>query len=165
MVLNYGNELHKLCHKLALLVLCLSGCSSDQTIVKKVPEGISPHSQVAAPKKSVAKASPIKQFKKGKRSAKLKPINLMMAKKSLIGLSDFDVVERLGAPIFKRIETPAEIWHYRYMGCTINIFFFRENLKHRVKHVEFLHEQIWTEKSNLCFASILKNQTERVSQS
>ena len=51
----------------------------------------------------------------------------------LIGLGPDRLVEMLGPPGFRRADTPAEIWHYRFGGCVLNLILYETGKKKPLK--------------------------------
>jgi hypothetical protein len=57
----------------------------------------------------------------------------------LIGLGPDRLIEMLGPPNFRRADTPAEIWHYRFGGCVLNLILYETGKK---KPLEVAHYRV-----------------------
>lgn len=57
----------------------------------------------------------------------------------LIGLKAAEIADLLGAPGFRRKDSPAEIWQYRAQGCFLDVFLYADKAGgelYSVAHVE-----------------------------
>jgi hypothetical protein len=56
--------------------------------------------------------------------------------KGVVGWSAAELVALLGAPDFRRVEPPAELWQYRSADCVLDLFLYAEKGAMRVVHSE-----------------------------
>ena len=76
-------------------------------------------------------------------------------KKKLLGLDADEVVRRLGAPVFRRYEPPAEIWQYRTSACVVDVFLYESKGNFGVEYVETRGRVRQEVDENTCFNSVL----------
>ncbi|MBM08928.1 MAG: hypothetical protein CMF69_05025 [Magnetovibrio sp.] len=139
----------------ALLLTC--GCENvenktvpETTITATTPETIKANKSLATlPTKNMRKQkSPRKEFL---------PLNVFKQRsiKSLISLTASEILSLLGAPQFKRVDAPAQIWRYHNNECILYLFLYPSSNSLTVAHLETLsrnHKHIPQKK---CFSQIL----------
>lgn len=130
------------CRVLVILVqglLVLGACEMKSAPVTVAPE--SPTAPAAAP------AGPVVADPKPSAPPAVEPTTALAARPpaavpapppTLVGMSREDVTELLGPPMFRRRETPAEIWQYRAQTCTLDLFLYKDGKSesYKVAHVE-----------------------------
>ncbi len=56
---------------------------------------------------------------------------------SLVGLDANQVLQQMGSPVDVRIQSPATVWEYRFSGCSLELFLFRDVSKQLLKALSF----------------------------
>ncbi|PKU23515.1 hypothetical protein [Telmatospirillum siberiense] len=74
----------------------------------------------------------------------------------LRGLAAADVTAKLGAPSFRRHETPAEVWQYFGPGCVLDLFLYEEKGTQRVAHAELRSRNLTANGQAACLAQLLE---------
>jgi hypothetical protein len=82
-------------------------------------------------------------------------INFSNFKRNLIGLNEFEIIELLDKPSFKRTEHPASIWQYQSSICFLDIFFFPIKQNMVVDYIDIRGKNITRAEEKLCFSSLL----------
>ncbi|MAI49281.1 MAG: hypothetical protein CMM16_01790 [Rhodospirillaceae bacterium] len=55
---------------------------------------------------------------------------------TLVGMTNDRITALFGMPVFVRRDPPSEFWRYRAKSCVMLLFFYRQNGKQRVNHIE-----------------------------
>ena len=74
---------------------------------------------------------------------------------ALIGQSSDVVTASLGAPEFRRLEAPAEIWRYRTKVCFLDLFLYRDGTVLTVAHVEARGHGVVAVGKKACYRGLL----------
>lgn len=56
---------------------------------------------------------------------------------SLVGLDANQLLEQMGTPVDVRIQSPATVWEYRFSGCSLELFLFRDVSRQLLKALSF----------------------------
>lgn len=56
---------------------------------------------------------------------------------NLVGLDANQLVQQIGTPADVRIQSPATVWKYRFSGCSLELFLFRDVNKQHLKALSF----------------------------
>ncbi len=56
---------------------------------------------------------------------------------SLVGLDANQLLQQMGTPVEVRIQSPATVWEYRFSGCSLELFLFRDVSKQLLKALSF----------------------------
>jgi hypothetical protein len=75
--------------------------------------------------------------------------------KSLIGRSEADLSQALGAPDFKRADGEAQIWQYRTPACILDAFLYRTRDGVRVRHMEARGLDVRRIEGDACLLNVL----------
>lgn len=56
---------------------------------------------------------------------------------SLVGLDANELLQQMGQPAKVRIQTPMTVWEYRFPGCSLELFLFRDVSKQLLKALSY----------------------------
>jgi hypothetical protein len=130
------------CRALVFLVpglLVLGACEMKSAPATVASERLAaPQATPSAPVVADPKPSAPAQVEPAATLAARPPAAVPGPPPTLVGMSREDVTELLGPPMFRRRETPAEIWQYRTQTCTLDLFLYKDanSESYRVTHVE-----------------------------
>ena len=87
-----------------------------------------------------------------------KPSRIYPKPASLRGADVSELIEIIGEPQFIRRDGPAEIWQYRGVGCTLDIFLYQAatGTPHTVNYIETRAKADGPSSNSDCLVSILK---------
>jgi len=102
----------------------LAGCAGDEPPVTENAE-----LPVAAPERTVTGSATIPPLAEERTAATqpaapTEPAIPVPALDSLSGVGGAEVTALLGAPHFRRVDAPAELWQYRVNGCVLDLFLY-----------------------------------------
>ena len=104
--------------------LLLAGCAGDAPPVTEQAD-----LPVAEPEKTVTGSITIPALSEERSAAARQapapePEIPVPALDSLAGVGEAKVTALLGAPHFRRVDAPAELWQYRVNGCVLDLFLY-----------------------------------------
>lgn len=71
----------------------------------------------------------------------------------LVGLDSTMVEQRLGSPVLRRRDAPAELWQYRSPLCVMDVFLYSDGRSFKVMHVELHSRSVEQVQAPTCLAS------------
>jgi hypothetical protein len=77
----------------------------------------------------------------------------LRATSELVGLDSTMVEQRLGSPVLRRRDAPAELWQYRSPLCVMDVFLYSDGRSFKVMHVELHSRSVEQVQAPTCLAS------------
>jgi hypothetical protein len=77
----------------------------------------------------------------------------LRAASELVGLDSTTIEQRLGTPVLRRRDAPAELWQYRSPLCVMDVFLYSDGRSFKVMHVELHSRSVEQVQAPTCLAS------------
>ena len=75
---------------------------------------------------------------------------------SLVGMTGARITALFGPPVFVRRDPPGEFWRYRGQTCVLELFFYQQDGRQRVDHIETRSTRSETPDQAKCIAKLRK---------
>lgn len=128
----------------AVACLLLAGCAVPQDLQQDLGRLFSAGGSEARDSDAQRVAALPSPAAADDRTAILAPVPTVPPKRKevppvsvLKGMTDFELVDLLGEPSFRRIDKPATLLQYRGDGCILDLFLYADGPVSRVTHYDF----------------------------
>ena len=110
---------------LVLVVLVLGGCAGDPPpVTESLDVPAAPPEQTVSASVFIPALEGERGYSAPKPAPQARPAVALPKMASLAGVGESRVLALLGAPQFKRVDAPAELWQYRRDGCVLDLFLY-----------------------------------------
>lgn len=167
-ILAKAKQITILVLKILSILWFISACAYEPETIVKTPRNykktIIPVMKKSKPLELALIKNPSKELTKSTKKTLQLPmisIDLSKFKDNLIGLNNFEILELLNQPNFRRTEHPASIWQYESDICFLDIFFYYQKPDLLVDFAEIRSKNIKKINEKLCVSSLLDSEFKK----
>ena len=135
---------------LGLAAIELSACANKS---ERSPPAKAENTTTLSPKKSGEAAS--NAARPDSENVGRRPIIPKLTPGELLGMTANRMTYLFGKPVFVRRDPPGEFWRYRSKMCVLELYFYRDGVSKRVRHIEMRKNDQPVESQQACINELL----------
>lgn len=135
---------------LGFAAIQLSACTNTS---ERSPPATAGNTKILFPKKSSEAPSTVARPKS--KNVGLPPIAPSLTPEELLGMTVNQMTFLFGKPVFVRRDPPGEFWRYRSKMCVLELYFYRDGVSKRVRHIEMRKNDQPVKSQQACINELL----------